>query len=255
MCSHDEESVCVVRVSISTLISGGRKNWVGCFEVAIYIVHLQVLQVAKHPGFLSLWAHVHGYREVSHHTLVSFRSAWSELAAACSTVGSSRLSCLRLLLSSCQSLVAQVMWLWKKTNLMKTKDMAPLWSWDKKKQWRTPRLHFALPRASQASFVVPTAYAGTLKLTGGFRNFENERIGKPRKVELFYDGKTFNSERAVARVMPYGKGNDVILTIPDFDFQVSKRLTINEPKFRGPVGELPRARRYRSVAPRYACGR
>ena len=61
--------------------------------------------------------------------------------------------------------------------------------------------------------------------------------------------------RAMARVMPYAKGKDVILTIQDWDFQVGKRLTINEPEFRGPVGELLRARRSRSVAPRYACGR
>ena len=44
--------------------------------------------------------------------------------------------------------------------------------------------------------------------------------------------------RGMARVIvPYGMGKDVILTIPEWDFQVGKRLTINEPKFRGPVGE------------------
>ena len=63
------------------------------------------------------------------------------------------------------------------------------------------------------------------------------------------------SIRAMARVMPYGKGKYVILTIPDWDFQVGKRSTINDPEFRGPVGELPHARRSRSVAPGYACGR
>ena len=62
-------------------------------------------------------------------------------------------------------------------------------------------------------------------------------------------------KRLTAKVMPYGKGKDVIWTIPDWDFQVGKRLTINEPKFRGPVGELLRARRSRRVAPRCACGR
>ena len=61
-----------------------------------------------HPGFLSL--RTHGRREVSHHTVVSFRSARSELAAAYSTVGSSRLCSLRILLSPCQYLVAQVRW-------------------------------------------------------------------------------------------------------------------------------------------------
>ena len=40
MCSNDEENVCVVPVSISTLISGARENLgVGCFEV----VHFQEL--------------------------------------------------------------------------------------------------------------------------------------------------------------------------------------------------------------------
>ena len=34
-----------------------------------------------------------------------------------------------------------------------------------------------------------------VELTVGFRNFENESFGRPRKVELFYDGKTFNSEK------------------------------------------------------------
>ena len=49
---------------------------------------------------------------------------------------------------------------------------------------------------SQASFVVPTAYAGSLKLTVGFRKFEKEIFGRPRKVEFFfYDGLTFNSEK------------------------------------------------------------
>ena len=65
--------------------------------------------------------------------------------------------------------------------------------------------------------------------------------------------------RAVARVMPYGKGKDVILTIPDWDIHPDSRLghssTINDPEFRRPVGELPRARRSRSVAPGYAGGR
>ena len=41
--------------------------------------------------------------------------------------------------------------------------------------------------------LLPTAYAGAL--TVGFRNFQNESFGRPRKVELFYDGKTFNSEK------------------------------------------------------------
>ena len=60
-----------------------------------------------------------------------------------------------------------------------------------------PRFQFTLPHALQASFVVPTAYAGTLNLTVGFRNFKNESFGRPRKlkVELFYDGKTFISEK------------------------------------------------------------
>ena len=57
--------------------------------------------------------------------------------------------------------------------------------------------------------------------------------------------------RAMAKFKPQGK--DVILTIPHWDFQVGKRSTINDPEFRGPVGELPRARRSRSVAP--GCGR
>ena len=47
----------------------------------------------------------------------------------------------------------------------------------------------------QASFVVPTAYVGLLKLTVAFRNFENESFERPRKVELFHDGETFNSEK------------------------------------------------------------
>ena len=45
------------------------------------------------------------------------------------------------------------------------------------------------------------------------------------------------------------------MTIPHWDFQVGWRSTINDSEFRGPVGELPRARRSRSVAPGYACGR
>ena len=51
-------------------------------------------------------------------------------------------------------------------------------------------------------------------------------------------GKLSNRKniRTMARVMPYGKGEDVIFTIPDCDFQVGKRSTINDPEFRGLSG-------------------
>ena len=76
---------------------------------------------------------------------------------------------------------------------MKTKDMAHSWSWDKKEAEENSSTPVC--STSQASFVVPTAYAGSLKLTVGLRNFENESFRRPRNVEIFYDGKTFNSEK------------------------------------------------------------
>ena len=128
---------------------------------------------------------------MSHHTLVSFRSARSELAAACSTVGSFRLCCPRLLLSPGDS--GEVALKKKKEDNDDNEGHG---------SFRIMRQKEAVENSStpvcstpQASFVVSTAYAGLMKLTVGFGNFENESFERPRKVELFHDGKTFNSEK------------------------------------------------------------
>ena len=78
---------------------------------------------------------------------------------------------------------------------MKTKDMARSWSWDKKKQQKTPRLQFAQPRRQASSYQQRTPVCWSWRLTVGFGNFENESFERRRlrKVELFHDGKTFNS--------------------------------------------------------------
>ena len=143
MCFQGEESVFVVRVSISTLISGGRENLgVGCFEVD---KDFTLLSGSHSPWFLvSL-----NTRSQRGEPPLSFRSARSELVAACSTSGSSRLCCLRLLLSPCQYLVVVVRWLKKKRQLNENEGHGSFVI--KKKQWKTPRLQFAQPRRPASS--------------------------------------------------------------------------------------------------------
>ena len=125
----------------------------------------------------------------------------------------------------------------------------------KKKQWKTPWLQFAQPRRPASSYQQGTSLRWNWRLA--FETSRTKASEDRERLNSYMTGKLSIRKivRAVARVMPYGKGKDVILTIPDCDFQVDKRSTISDPEFRGPVGELQRARRSRSVAPGYACGR
>ena len=65
---------------------------------------------------------------------------------------SSRLCCLRASFSPLSVPGGSGEVARKKTILMKTKDRACSWSWDKKKQWKSLRLQFAQPRRPAPSY-------------------------------------------------------------------------------------------------------
>ena len=106
----DEENVWVVRVSISTLISGYGKTWELAVLMYLIFKYFTLLSASHAPWFL-VSLKTRSQRGEPPYAGFFFGGGRSELAAACSTVGSSRLCCLRLLLSPCQYLVAQVRWL------------------------------------------------------------------------------------------------------------------------------------------------
>ena len=123
---------------------------------------------------------------------------------------SSRLCCLRLLLTPCQYLVAQVRWLEKNEGpglfvIMRQKEAVENSS-------------TSVCSTSQASFVVPTGY---VEVDGWLSKLREQKLRSEDRERLnsYMTGELSirKNIRAVARVMPYGKGKDVILTIPDWD--------------------------------------
>ena len=70
----------------------------------------------------------------------------------------------------------------------------------------------------QASFVVPTGY---VEVDGWLSKLREQKLQSEDRERLnsYMTGELSirKNIRAVARVMPYGKGKDVILTIPDWD--------------------------------------
>ena len=58
-------------------------------------------------------------------------------------------------------------------------------------------------RTSPASFVILKAYTDSLKWTVGFRYIEKDSSGRPRKAELFYDGKIPIMMSNIARILAW----------------------------------------------------
>ena len=85
------------------------------------------------------------------------------------------------------------------------------------------------------------------------RRYHGYRDGSVRNVQKWSVFQ--NTLKAHFQFMERGKMWFWRFEIGTFKSVNDWRSDVNEPEFRGPVGELPRARRSRSVAPRYACGR